>query len=117
MKIYYKHKIVLAIGVIMLILLALYFYNNYSSGTFAHNEELVTYENPDSLYSKKLEAEYSQLTQEQLANRKRSAEDVLEKLLLQLESDSLNPEEAHEAMLTISNIKQELELIDKYLHN
>lgn len=111
-----KHARYIIIALVIAVIVSLLCLNHSGkSRSLDHNSENSIQENPDSIHFRKLEAEYSRLTQEQLANRKKSAEEYIEKLHFLINSDSLNPEEAHEAMLTISNIRHEIELMNKYL--
>lgn len=95
-----KKFYIIITGIITFILVS--FFIGYQGATNGFTPGIS--ENPNSIYFRELETEFSQLTQEQLANRKRFAEEVLGHLHSKIESDSLNPEETHEARLTIINI-------------
>lgn len=111
-----KYIIAIITGIIAIVAVSFYICRRDSSCRFTQAEEGIIYENPDSLHFRNLEREFLQMNQVQLLHRKRFAEEALEKLNLEIKSDSLNPEEAHEALITISNTRHELKLIDKCLH-
>lgn len=62
-----------------------------------------------------LEKECAELTIEARLERIRLAEESLERIQLIINSDSINPEERHQAILTRQYIKHELEILKKHL--
>lgn len=63
----------------------------------------------------KFEDEFAALPDDVRQNRKCYCENVLERITQVLESDSLNPEERHETMLTKRRIEKELEIMTRVL--
>lgn len=74
-------------------------------------QEVADYERDEW---QQFEDEFSALPEDVQQNRKCYCENVLERITQTLESDSLNPEEWHEAMLTKRHIEKELEIMNYY---
>lgn len=73
------------------------------------------YTDSDSLYFNQLEDKCAEMTIEQRQEFKKYCESALERLNYDITSDSINPEEQHNKILSRQFIERELELVKKYL--
>lgn len=69
----------------------------------------------DSDYFYQLDNQCAKMSEEQLIRYKSQCEEVLNDIQTRLNSDSLNPEERHETLLSKNTIEQELKLVKKHL--
>ena len=76
------------------------------------NQEVTDYERDEW---QEFEDEFAALPDDVRQNRKCHCEYVLGRLTQALESDTLNPEERHETMLTKRHIEKELEIMTRIL--
>lgn len=76
------------------------------------NQEGFDYERE---YLRRIDERCSQMSESELLRYKSSCEKTLEDIHLELDSDSLNPEEIHENILSKCFIEQELEIVKKHL--
>lgn len=111
----YRTVFIIVITVIMIIAISISIYHNNISSSISHVEQGITNNHPDSIYFRNLDNECSNLTKAELLNRKRFAEEVVKKLESNIKSDTLNPEERHEAIITRNNIRREMDIYIKYL--
>ena len=75
-------------------------------------QEVTDYERDEW---QQFEDEFSALPEDVQQSQKCYCENALERITQELESDSLNPEERHELMLTKFNIEKELEIMTSIL--
>lgn len=69
----------------------------------------------DSDYLNQLDNQCAKMSEEQLIRYKSQCEEVLDEVQTRLNSDSLNPEERHEILLSKNTIEQELKIVKKHL--
>lgn len=79
------------------------------------NETISNQEGLDYDYLRQIDERCSQMSENELLRYKRFCEKALEDIHLELDSNSLNPEERHENILSKCFIEQELEIIKKHL--
>lgn len=83
--------------------------NNYE--TISCQENLVY----DRGYLRQVDERCSQMSENELLSYKSYCEKTLEDIHFELDSDSLNPEERHENILSKRYIEQELEIVKRHL--
>lgn len=113
--IYFK-KICASILIIVGIVICAILLPNHSKNQIPKDNDLsngsVKY---DSDYLIQFDNQCTKMSEDQLIRCKSQCEEVLDDIHSSLKSDSLNPEERHETLLSKNIIEQELKIVKKHL--
>ena len=82
---------------------------------FNYQEQIPDLLQQDSDYLNQLDNQCAKMSEEQLIRYKSQCEAVLDDIQTRLNTDSLNPEERHEVLLSKNTIEQELKIVKKHL--
>ena len=105
-------SIVIIAGILICARLQFFRYQDQIPNNKDLSKELLQH---DSDYLNQLDNQCAKMSEEQLIRYKSKCEEVLDDIHSRLNSDSLNPEERHETLLSKNIIDQELKIVKKHL--